>query len=320
MKGLEKNDSKKDIADEWSGNISKAISNYIDNEIFNNLIKKRLMKNFDPKKAIDDIRKQTEEYLIKYPKLQSFIIGMSGGIDSALVAALVKPVCNKAGIRLIGYSLPIESNKSDEIERADAIGKSLCDEFEEVDLEEVYLTILRECERYPFGLGWNLGYSDSIPGEAMRVKIKLGNIKARLRMMWLYNQAPQYNGLVLSTDNYTEYLLGYWSRFGDEGDVSPIQLYWKTEVYVMAQWLVDNEGLTVLQSAIDAVPTDGLGITDSDFDQIGMSSYTEIDNVLRHYLKTKEIIVSGEKVIERHINSEFKRHLPFFFHRQSEWI
>lgn len=111
-----------------------------------------------------------------------------------------------------------------------------------------------------------------------------GNIQARLRMIYLYNLASIHNGLVMSTDNQTEYQLGFWTIHGDVGD--PIQDLWKTEVYQLAEWLklfyyTDGDKAVAIGESIKLTPTDGLGISNSDLDQIGAKSYNDVDRVLQ---------------------------------------
>lgn len=130
--------------------------------------------------------------------------------------------------------------------------------------------------------------------------ISKGNIQARLRMIYLYNLASIHKGLVMSTDNQTEYQLGFWTIHGDVGDFDPIQGLWKTEVYELAKWLigyyygcgikkeVDADGARKICDMCEAIkksmsltPTDGLGISNSDLDQIGAKSYYDVDRVLQ---------------------------------------
>jgi NH3-dependent NAD+ synthetase len=130
--------------------------------------------------------------------------------------------------------------------------------------------------------------------------------------------------MVLSTDNYTEYLLGFWTLHGDVGDFGMIQNLWKTEVYGLAEYLVKKFNLLgqykradTIKKCIDAVPTDGLGVTDSDFDQIlpdydkNMSPkeiYQEIDETLRLRLSAAH---DRSEVVKRFRATEFKRNNPF---------
>lgn len=158
--------------------------------------------------------------------------------------------------------------------------------------------------------------------------------------------------LVISTDNQTEYQLGFWTIHGDVGDFDPIQGLWKTEVYELAKWLigyyygcgikkeVGTDGARKICDMCEAIkksmsltPTDGLGISNSDLEQIGAKSYNEVDDILKTliscessegtymlagnvvhiqankksdlYKKYGEDVVN--KVWSRHLASEFKR-------------
>lgn len=262
----------------------------------------------DYKKAIQNIRKHLENYLLKY-NIKALIIGESGGIDSAIVTVLAKPVCQKLSVKLIGRSITIETNKQDEIDRGNEIGRLFCTDFRAIDLTNLYRITKNEIEEEPL---------DEINSEHDK-KVRFGNIKVRLRMVYLYNLAQRYKGLVLSTDNYTELMEGFWTLHGDVGDYGMIQNLWKTEVYEMAKYLVAEELKTeaeksALQMCVDANPTDGLGITNSDFDQLGAKNYYEVDSILQQYLTVKENCsdeIINHKVIKRHHASEFKRNNPF---------
>jgi len=269
----------------------------------------------DYKYTIEKIRQQLKDYLIK-SKLKSLVIGVSGGIDSAIIITLAEPVCKELGVKLIGRSITIESNKDDEIERAKMMGK-FCTDFAEVNLTNKYL-IMKEI--------------DDMEGRAkndIAYKIRMGNIKARMRMIYLYNLASKTGGLVLSTDNYTEYLLGFFTIFGDQGDYSAIQFLWKTEIYEMTEWLVknelffDEEKAIALNSCIKATATDGLGITNSDLDQIlpgfegsSRDGYAEVDKILINYTDNN-IFDKNNPVIIRKIKSEFKRNHPVMLYRNT---
>lgn len=123
------------------------------------------------------------------------------------------------------------------------------------------------------------------------------------RMMYLYDIASRHKGLVMSTDNQTEYQLGFWTIHGDVGDFDPIQDLWKTEVYELAKWISNRYKniehhhtiMTGAGSKSDAIelsialtPTDGLGISNSDLEQIGAKSYDEVDDILSRYIPFKE--------------------------------
>ena len=257
------------------------------------------------KGVIQNIQKELKEYLIK-SKLKSLILGVSGGIDSALCAALAYPVCNELGVKLHCRSITIKTNKADEILRAKNLGEAFGHTFKEVDLSETFDVIIPNIVE---------GFETTDKSEH-NYKIRQGNVKARMRMLYLYELAAKHRGMVLSTDNYTELLLGFWTLHGDVGDYGMIQNLWKTEVYAMAEYLVkeisNKKQSQSLNACINAIPTDGLGITNSDLDQIGASSYQEVDEILIKYLKNpNDKNVLNHKVVKRKIASEFKRNNPF---------
>jgi NAD+ synthetase len=215
-------------------------------------------------------------------------------------------VCQELNIPLIGRFIYIETNKPDEGSRADAIGKSFCTDYKSVDLTELYLYTKNTIEEN----------AEENAAAELSYRIRLGNIKARLRMIYLYNLAQQHSGLVLSTDNYTELLLGYWTLHGDVGDYAPVASLWKTEVYELSKWLIENdlvflEQQSALQRCVEAVPTDGLGTTSSDLEQLRAATYAEVDTLLQHYLTGKrDKNLVEHPVIQRHLRSAFKRNNP----------
>jgi NAD+ synthase len=261
----------------------------------------------DYKTIYTNIRSAAREYLEKNTALRSLIVGLSGGIDSALICVIASELVKELpDIRLIGRSIPIESNTDHEILRAKNIGENFCTHFKQEDLTQVFQNFHKDL----------MSLNVREKAGSYEDKIRRGNIKARLRMIYLFDLAHYENGMVLSTDNYTELLLGFWTLHGDVGNYGFIQYLWKTEVYGLAQFLVDkyrNENETskaeALQACIDAVPTDGLGITISDFDQIGVSDYMTVDNILINYPKGGEEN-TDHPVIQRHLRSEFKRRDP----------
>lgn len=258
----------------------------------------------DSKQVIINIQSELTIYL-NSAKLKSLVIGVSGGIDSCLCCALARPVCDKLGVKLIGRSLPIQTNKLEEIARADLVGKAFCTDYCKVDLEPQYKSLL-EIDK--------LDDERNFPEGDVQMKIREGNIKARIRMIYLYNLAHKFRGMVLSTDNLTEYMLGFWTLHGDVGDYGMIQSLWKTEVYELSQYMADNSNMQekqAIQVCIDAVPTDGLGITNSDLDQLGKSTYKEVDETLKDCVEKDRVISDfDDPVVLRHFNSRYKRSNP----------
>ena len=144
---------------------------------------------------------------------------------------------------------------------------------------------------------------------------------ARMRMIYLYDLAQKNKGMVLSTDNLTEYYLGFWTLHGDVGDFGMIQQLWKTEVYEMTRWLYETKYKNLrigssIMSSINKAPTDGLGISDGDLEQLGANTYEKVDDILKRYFEIletdieEEDIIRNHSVIKRHKASEFKRHVP----------
>ena len=270
--------------------------------------------------AAKNIRKELKDYIVKN-NIKSLVMGISGGIDSALCAALAKPVCDELNIPLIGRSIPIHTNKKDEIARAQAIGDAFCTNFQEMDLTDIFAHVSKKINFVPY-------IDIASPEEVHKDKIRDGNIKARLRMIYLYNLASLHEGMVLSTDNWTEYLLGFSTIMGDWGDFGMIQFLWKTEVYEMSKWLCENELFfndeknKSLKSCIECQATDGLGISNTDLDQLlpgwvgtSIDGYSVVDNKLKGFLEGA-IPEINDPVVSRHEKTHFKRNWPITISRE----
>lgn len=144
-------------------------------------------------------------------------------------------------------------------------------------------------------------------------KIRLGNIMARIRMIILYDLAKKLKALVCGTENKSEHLLGYFTRFGDEAsDFEPIQHLYKTQVYELAKYLkVPNE-------VISAEPTAGLWSGQTDEGQFGFT-YQEADQVLHLYFEKKQPLEkikklgfrNASKIIDFSKSNLFKHRTPY---------
>lgn len=182
---------------------------------------------------------------------------MSGGVDSALTAALLK----HAGWRVVGFTLPIEQNP-DETARGIEACHALGLEHMHLDLSAQYANVVAGLEHLDDTL---------CVGDTEALRTRRGNIRARLRMITLYDQAHRLSGLVASTDNFSELGAGFWTLHGDVGDLAPVQSLLKSwEI----PWMARAYG--VPESSWRAKPTDGLGIGEGDEAQIG-ASYLQWD-------------------------------------------
>jgi NAD+ synthetase len=190
-----------------------------------------LKMKFVVKNIVDGIGKYVEENHLK-----CCVIGLSGGIDSTVCAAL----CKMAKVPLIGVSLPSTTNESVEKSAAALAGEEFCDAFKEVSIDSMFTAMKNFCDH-------SVSEMESTP-------ISQGNIKARLRMITLYDVASKSNGIVIGTSNKTEWLTGFWTLHGDVGDLNPIGELWKTEVYDLANYLKDNvfKGSKALSNSLGA--------------------------------------------------------------------
>lgn len=185
--------------------------------------------------------------------LKSFVIGVSGGVDSALTSTL----CAKSGIKTILVSLPIYQNKN-HLDRATKHIEDLKNKFDNVESIEIDLTKTFDVFKSNFKIKNELANANS---------------RSRLRMTTLYHIASIYNGLVVGTGNKVEdFGVGFYTKYGDGGvDISPIADLLKSEVRDMAK------KIGVIDEIIEAKPSDGLWDDDrTDEDQIG-ASYNELE-------------------------------------------
>ena len=229
------------------------------------------------KKFVENSRKWLSQY-IQDNRLQSLVIGISGGIDSTVSCAIAYPVCYDLGIPLIGRSLPTTTNTMDENTIAIAVGNTFCTDFKTVNIS-------KECDDIIHAMELTEGSMSAI---------QKGNIKARYRMMYLRNLASIHKGVVIDSDNFTEWNLGFWTVGGDSPmDINlGLHYLWKTRIYELADYLLEElysdknvdiamkKYLALLES-VKLTPTDGNGISKSDCEQFGLDDYEQVDDVLK---------------------------------------
>jgi len=126
-------------------------------------------------------------------------------------------------------------------------------------------------------------------------------------MIVLYDLAKKHQGLVCGTENKSEFLLGYFTRFGDEAsDFEPIRHLYKTQIFELAKYL------DLPKVIINQVPTAGLWSGQTDEKEFGFS-YTEADKTLDLYSNNRKAIsTNSQKILSRINKNSFKHHLPYF--------
>lgn len=215
---------------------------------------------FDTKKVTQHIVNWLKEYAQK-AKSNGFVVGISGGIDSAVTSYL----CALTGLPTLCVEMPIHQAKS-QVNRAKEHIALLQTKFENVAQAEADLTTVFDTMKIL--LPQNT--------DEHRLNLTLANTRARLRMTTLYYYAGIYGYLVTGTGNKIEdFGVGFYTKYGDGGvDISPIADLMKSEVYKIGALL------GVSDSIIHAAPTDGLfGDDRSDEDQLG-ASYDELEKAM----------------------------------------
>ncbi len=213
-------------------------------------------------------------------KTPCLVIGVSGGIDSALMSTL----CAKTKIKTIVVSMPIHQNKL-QLELANKHIKWLKSNHLNIEHFDINLSNL-------FDL-----FEKTIP-ENLKNDLGFANSRARLRMTTLYQIATAMNGVVVGTGNKIEdFGIGFFTKYGDGGvDISPIGDLLKSEIFLLAK------ELKIIKDIQNAEPTDGLWNDGrSDTEQIG-ATYNEIEWAM-HNLEKSDLTV-----IEKNIISIYQKH------------
>jgi NAD+ synthase len=229
----------------------------------------------EPKERIIFITGWILDYCSKMPKKpDSLVVGVSGGIDSAVVST----ICAASGMKTKVLSMPIR-----QIKQQDDLSKEHCNwlvhNFKNV--ESVIVDLDSVFDEFEKAVGKNSN------------EHAFANSRARLRMTTLYQIAGSNNGIVVGTGNKVEdFGVGFYTKYGDGGvDISPIADCTKSQVWEMGRELGVN------QAIIDAAPTDGLWADGrNDEQQLGMS-YQELEEAMTNpksnnyekYLKIREL-------------------------------
>ena len=193
-------------------------------------------------------------------KIQSLVVGVSGGIDSAVVSTL----CAETELPVFALGMPIHQDNSQE------------------SLSDLHLAWLKKKYKNVKTLKFNLTKVFDKFKEALEDyshdDLALANSRSRIRMITLYQIAGKYNGIVVGTGNKVEdFGVGFYTKYGDGGvDIAPIADIYKTEVWELGRHLGVNEKI------IEASPTDGLWDDKrTDEDQLG-ASYAQLEEAMEY--------------------------------------
>lgn len=204
----------------------------------------------------EDVEKNIHRFLKKKLKntgAKGYIIGISGGIDSAVTSKLAVDAVGAEKVH--GRVMPGKTSKQENINDAVEHCEDLGLDFEKVNIEEV---VSKFSETAPLDID----------------EVAEGNIRARSRMIYQYIEANERNLLVLGAGNKTEIMTGYFTKHGDGAtDINPIADLYKTEVKKLAEHLGINSKF------IEKEPTAGLWKDQTDESELG-ASYEKIDRIL----------------------------------------
>jgi NAD+ synthase len=187
-------------------------------------------------------------------RAEGIVIGLSGGIDSSVVAYLcVRAVGNN---KILGLVLPSKTTSSEDINDAIQVAEELELKYKTIHIDELMEPFTKICSR--------CSASD----------LANGNLKARMRMMILYYHSNAMNRIVAGTGNRTELLIGYFTKYGDGGvDILPIGDLYKTDVREIAIYL------GIPKNIIHKAPTAGLWSGQTDEEELGIK-YEDLDKIL----------------------------------------
>jgi NAD+ synthase len=204
---------------------------------------------------------------VSQAKAKGIVLGLSGGVDSSVVAALSAAAVGKK--RVLGLFLPCHSH-SDDLKDAKAVARYLGIETKPIDLSHLYDNILKIL---PIAGG-----------------LAKANLKPRLRMLVLYYFANKLNYLVCGTGNKSEIMVGYFTKHGDGAtDILPIGDLFKKQVWALAK------ELGIPDSIITKAPSAGLWSGQTDEGEMGIT-YAELDDILGRLEQKKKQAASPKKV------------------------
>jgi NAD+ synthase len=254
----------------------------------------------DYKNLSEEIQNWITNYVNNH-NIKTLVIGVSGGIDSAVVSTL----CAKTGIPTIAVGMPLNSKP------------------ENTRLSNLQLDFLSKLnvKTFEYDLTKTFNSFEGLMPEFFNSDLSIANSKSRMRMMTLYHIATNVKGIVVGTGNKVEdFGVGFYTKYGDGGvDISPIADLYKTEVRELGRYL------GVPQEIINATPTDGLWDDDrNDEEQIG-ATYEELEWVMEYGISKQSYTDKEFRVLQIYQNfNEKNKHkmvpIPIFDLKKNEII
>jgi NAD+ synthase len=250
--------------------------------------------SFSPQKATEKI----VDFIAKSFRSAGFslaVIAASGGVDSSTSLALTVRALEVGNV--FPVLLPYGDMYAQGVTDAKSVAQSLGVPDKNIEIVDVKPMV-----------------DAAVAPDPSMDNVRRGNIMARTRMTVLFDRAKKHKALVVGTENRTEHLLGYFTRFGDEAsDVEPLRNLYKTQVYRLARFL------KIPKKILEKKPTAGLwegqtdegefGFTYKDADEVLSLLYDEklsVDDIVNRGL-SREIV---DKVVAHAQNNSFKHHLP----------
>ena len=210
------------------------------------------------------------------------VVGISSGIDSSLVLTLLATSIDYDRIKAV--FMPDKFTKKDDYDHIRLLSTSTGIDIEEINIEGIVES-----------------YRKTLNSDDKRIE---GNIRSRIRANILYYYSNKLGGMVIGTTNRTEYLLGYYTKYGDGAcDIEPIETLYKTDVRSIARIL------KVPDQIIQKKPSAGLWENQYDEDELNMT-YDEIDQVLKDVFDLHILRGNYEKLVEIYLRSMHKREMP----------
>ena len=244
---------------------------------------------------LKEVHSELVEFLRENFKKVGFskaVLGLSGGIDSALVAYLLRDALGKENV--LAIMMPYKSSNPDSLNHAKLVVEDLGINSKTIEITDMIDTYFKN--------------------EKEATSLRMGNKMARERMSILFDYSSKENALVVGTSNKTEIYLGYSTQFGDSAcALNPIGDLYKTNIWDLSRYLkIPNE-------LIEKKPSADLWEGQTDEQEMGLT-YKEADQVLYRMLeenkKVEEVLAEGfnkdlvDNIVRRMNRSEYKRRMP----------